>query len=155
MDQVSIYKESRSSRCCTSLPPAVQYRLRSLPSWRSRPAVVSLSIDIEPGESIQDDAPVVHEDVRLPDAAGRDAQVADVAVVGRVPAQIVVVPVLGRWQKTRSSYWVLSRFVSFRCQRFPVASVCQTEKQTSSSAEIQYLPFVFFLQWTVNRQKIR
>ena len=38
--------------------------------------------------------PVVHEDVRGPDVGGGDAQVLDVPVLGLVPPQIVVSPLL-------------------------------------------------------------
>ena len=38
--------------------------------------------------------PVVHEDVRGPDVGGGDAQVLDVSVLGLIPPQIVVSPLL-------------------------------------------------------------
>ena len=43
------------------------------------------------------DRPVVEEHVGLPDAVGRNAHVLDVAVVARVPAQVVVRPFLEEW----------------------------------------------------------
>ena len=40
------------------------------------------------------DRPVVHEDVRLPERGGRDADILDVVVLGRVPAHVGVRPFL-------------------------------------------------------------
>ena len=45
-------------------------------------------------KTILDSSPVVEEDVGPPDAAGRNAHVLDVAVVGRIPSQVVVNPIL-------------------------------------------------------------
>lgn len=56
----------------------------------------SLSIGLEPSPAgaATDHLPVVHEHVGLPQFVGRDPQVLDSAILGLVPAQIVVVPLL-------------------------------------------------------------
>ena len=79
--------------------------------------------------------PVVHEQVRHPQLLGVDAHLVDVAVLGTVPRQVVVRPVLSRLEERQSrvrlceaegkgGYLFVRRFVALVFMKFPIKVSC-------------------------------